>query len=273
MNPLLTKGKTIGGLIMEELKVIHEQTVLENEFKVYGTKEQPLFLAKDIASWIGHSNVSKMVASVDEEEKRLHQLSTLTNGYSATFLTEDGLYEVLMQSRKPIAKQFKKQVKEILKQIRLTGGAVNNEEEFIKNYFPSFSEDVKKVMILDLRSQNEKLKTRLKQAKPAMQFVETISQSKDSMLIRDYCHLISSPTCKFGEKAMFKWLRESKYLQSNNQPYQRYVELGVLEVIERPIYLRNSVQISFTPRITAKGQIYFYKKLLEQGLISVKEAN
>ena len=40
------------------------------------------------------------------------------------FLTEDGLYEVLMQSRKPIAKQFKKKVKEILKQIRKTGGYI-----------------------------------------------------------------------------------------------------------------------------------------------------
>ena len=52
-----------------------------------------------------------MVASVDEEEKEVHRISTLTNGYSATFLTEDGLYEVLMQSRKPIAKAFKKEVK------------------------------------------------------------------------------------------------------------------------------------------------------------------
>ena len=52
---------------------------------------------------------------VDEDEKVIHQLSTLTNGYSATFLTEDGLYEVLMQSRKPIAKAFKKEVKQNIK--------------------------------------------------------------------------------------------------------------------------------------------------------------
>lgn len=63
-----------------------------------------------------------MVNMIDEEEKQIHQLSTLTNGYSATFLTEDGLYEVLMLSRKPIAREFKKQVKLILKQIRETGG-------------------------------------------------------------------------------------------------------------------------------------------------------
>ena len=109
------------------------------DLKIYGTNENPLFLAKDVAEWIdysktsqGYYNTSKMLMTIDEdekltitnsnsggskiyltedeEEKEIHRLSTLTNGYSATFLTEDGLYEVLMQSRKPIAKDFKKEV-------------------------------------------------------------------------------------------------------------------------------------------------------------------
>lgn len=81
------------------------------DFKVYGTPENPLFLAKDVAEWIDYdiSNVSKMVKNVDEDEKIIAR----TNNTSATFLTEDGLYEVLMQSRKPIAKAFKKEVKKI----------------------------------------------------------------------------------------------------------------------------------------------------------------
>ena len=76
-----------------------------------------------MAEWIEHSNPSKMVsdAELDETEYTTVFLSTLTNSYSALMLTEEGLYEVLMQSRKPIAKQFKKGVKEILKKIRKTG--------------------------------------------------------------------------------------------------------------------------------------------------------
>lgn len=64
-----------------------------------GLRENPLFLARDVAEWIDYdiSNVSKMVKNVDEDEK----ISTRTNNTSAWFLTEDGLYEVLMQSRKP----------------------------------------------------------------------------------------------------------------------------------------------------------------------------
>ena len=90
---------------------------------MYGTADEPLFKAKDVAEWIEHSNPSKMVsdAELDDSEVTMVTLSTLTNSYSAIMLTEDGLYEVLMQSRKPIAKQFKKGVKEILKSIRRTG--------------------------------------------------------------------------------------------------------------------------------------------------------
>ncbi|OFD03453.1 hypothetical protein BTGOE5_12930 [Bacillus thuringiensis] len=77
-----------------------------------------MFLAKDVAEWIGHTNTSVMLNLVDEDEKETHEFTTLNNNYSRerhlvtkkTFLTEDGIYEVLMQSRKPIAKQWKKEV-------------------------------------------------------------------------------------------------------------------------------------------------------------------
>lgn len=109
-----------------ELKVIHEQEVLGQEFKVYGSKEEPLFLAKDVATWIEHTQPSRIVHLVDTEEKVMHNTHTLGGTQAMWFLTEDGLYEVLMQSRKPIAKQFKKKVKEILKDIRNHGMYMND---------------------------------------------------------------------------------------------------------------------------------------------------
>lgn len=155
-----------------DIKVIDERSVLGKNFKVYGTTENPLFLAKNVAEWIDYSykdsrktarDTSKMLKTIDEEEKLVGTLFLSGQNREAWFLTEDGLYEVLMQSRKPIAKEFKKEVKKILKQIRLTGGAVRNEEEFIKNYFPSFSEEVKQAMVLDLRKQNEKIQKELEE--------------------------------------------------------------------------------------------------------------
>jgi len=108
---------------MNELQIIEQREVLGKDFKIYGDIENPLFLAKDVAEWIEHSNPSKMITDADlpEEEIVKKMMGTITNSYSALFLTEDGLYEVLMQSRKPIAKKFKAQVKEILRSIRKHG--------------------------------------------------------------------------------------------------------------------------------------------------------
>ena len=110
-----------------ELKIIDKRELLGKQFKIYGDLENPLFLAKDVASWIEHTNVTKMLLNIDDEEKLVlkipsnNLLEGLQKNTEYTFLTEDGLYEVLMLSRKPIAKEFKKEVKKILKLIRKTG--------------------------------------------------------------------------------------------------------------------------------------------------------
>ena len=117
----------------EAIKVIAEQNVLGKEFHIYGTIEEPLFLAKDVAEWIdyaktgnGDFDVSKMVKSVDDDEKFTTNI-VRSDGRARmqSFLTEYGLYEVLMQSRKPIAKKFKKEVKRILHDLRLNGTVVS----------------------------------------------------------------------------------------------------------------------------------------------------
>lgn len=108
-----------------KLMIIDERNLFGKHFRIYGTKENPLFLAKDVAEWIEHSKVSMMLDGVDEDEKLRETILTSGQRREMWFLTEDGLYEVLMQSRKPIAKAFKKEVKKILKQIRQTGGYIN----------------------------------------------------------------------------------------------------------------------------------------------------
>ena len=108
-------------VIEREISIVSRSNFMGQEVDVYGTAEEPLFLAKDVAKWIGHSDVSMMMRNVDEDEKVTSNVCTPGGRQNAWFLTEDGLYEVLMQSRKPIAKQFKKGVKDILKTIRRTG--------------------------------------------------------------------------------------------------------------------------------------------------------
>ena len=103
-----------------ELKQVETVTLLGKEFVIYGTVEEPLFLARDVANWIEHSNSRAMLESVDEDEKGVRIVYTPGGNQESWFLTENGVYEVLMLSRKPIAKSFKKEVKKLLHELRLS---------------------------------------------------------------------------------------------------------------------------------------------------------
>ncbi|HEL2504765.1 TPA: hypothetical protein TZ302_002060 [Streptococcus suis] len=105
------------------IKHLTDTQVLETTLAVYGTNDRPLFLAKDIAKVLEYdkSSINKMLNNVDRSEKVRNIVPTKGGNQEAWLLTEEGLYEVLMNSRKPIAKQFKTQVKAILKDIRQKG--------------------------------------------------------------------------------------------------------------------------------------------------------
>lgn len=109
------------------VQILKQHELLGKSFSVYGTPEQPLFKAQDVAEMLSLTNPREFIKRVDDEEVR--KLNLRGQSGEAWFLTEDGLYEILMQSRKPIAKQFKKGVKEILKEIRKSGGYIQSQPD------------------------------------------------------------------------------------------------------------------------------------------------
>lgn len=111
----------------KQIQVLKQTELCGRQFAVYGTAEQPLFKAQDVAEMLSLTNVSDMVKRVDEDEVTKFNLGSLSG--DTWFLTEDGLYEILMQSRKPVAKEFKRGVKTILKEIRRTGGYIAAKED------------------------------------------------------------------------------------------------------------------------------------------------
>ena len=115
---------------MNELEIIDEREVLGKQLRIYGDFENPLFLAKDVAEWIDYDKekVGQMLNTVDIDEKITSPIYYSGQVRNMWFVTEDGLYEVLMQSRKSIAKQWKKKVKAILKSIRKNGGYIVTKE-------------------------------------------------------------------------------------------------------------------------------------------------
>ena len=113
----MSKSATITA-VKSNVAVLRKCEFLGKTLSVFGTSDTPFFLAKEIASVLDLTNVSEFITRVDEDERSKFNLGRQGDAW---FLTEYGLYEVLMQSRKPIAKEFKKGVKKILKDIRQQG--------------------------------------------------------------------------------------------------------------------------------------------------------
>ena len=103
-------------------------TLMGQEFIMYGNIENPIFLANDVAKLIEYSEdkVGQMLNTVDDDEKLTDTINRGGQGREMWFVTEYGLYELLMQSRKPLAKAFKGEIKSLLHKVRLHGFAERN---------------------------------------------------------------------------------------------------------------------------------------------------
>lgn len=252
----MTKEKNV-------VEIIKEQEVLGKAFRIYGTVEQPLFLAKDVAEMIKHSKPRDMVQNVDDEEKvkMPFKMATSRSTQEQWFLTEDGLYEVLMQSRKPIAKQFKKEVKNILKQMRLTGGSVvsGREEDFVEFYFSKFSDDTKLAMVKDLQEQNDKMKNLIQEQSKSVAFVKLVNETNGTKSMKEFADTLG--IVGLGRNTLYELLREMEIILWNDTiPYRKYIDQGYLTVNES--IARNGELVCST-RITPKGQVWLTKKILK----------
>ena len=179
-----------------ELQVIDEREILGKRFRVYGDFENLLFLAKDVAEWIDYSkksngsyDVNSMLRMVDEDEKLVRKISVSGQNRNMWFLTEDGFYEVCMQSTKPNAKIFKKEVKKILKTIRKTGmymtdnvwDTITNNPEKLGEVLINYGKVKRELEHLE--EENQIQKQLIAEYKPIKEYVDTILSSEDTMTI------------------------------------------------------------------------------------------
>lgn len=111
----------VEAITKEELAEVKTLTIFDSVFEVYGTLQDPRFLAIQVAEKIEYSpdKIGQMLENVDDDEKLTDTIYRGGQNREMWFLTENGLYELLMQSRKPIAKEFKRQVKIALRHLRL----------------------------------------------------------------------------------------------------------------------------------------------------------
>lgn len=255
---------------MTQLQIIHEQEVLAKKFKVYGTSENPLFLAKDVADWIEHSNPRMMLKSVDEDEKVVNNVYTHGGTQETWFLTEDGLYEVLMQSRKPIAKQFKKQVKNILKEIRLNGGYIvttkdDDEMTILAKGFLIAQKTVERQ-----KRENEALHQQIEEDAPFTKFGKVVAISDGAINVGTFAKMLyEKHGINLGRNKLMAWLRENGYLikqhgAERNLPKQKYIENGWFRVRPAIVARTEGDMQTGTPLITGKGQVALANILLTE---------
>ena len=241
-----------------ELQIITEQEVLGKHFTVYGTADEPLFLAKDVAEWIEHSKPSIMVDTVDEDEKLRETIFTSGQNREVWFLTENGLYEVLMQSRKPLAKEFKKKVKEILKSIRKHG--LYAIDDLLDNPDMAIAalQKLKEERQLRLKAQEEIAQKNqiIQELQPKATYYDLVLQNKSlvaiSVIAKDY---------GMSAKKLNKILHELKiqFKQGNTWLlYQKYAGKGYTQSKTHTIDADYSKMHTYW---TQKGRLFLYDLL------------
>jgi anti-repressor protein len=230
---------------------------------------EPWFVAKDVCDVLGFKNPSDATKYLDEDERTLIKNPSGNGGSRATIINESGLYSLILRSRKPEAKRFKKWVtSEVLPSIRKHGGYVQASIDESPEEIMARALLVAQRTIESIKEQKELAEAQLKADRPKVLFAESVEASEDSILVRDMAKLIQQATgYKTGGTRFYQWLRDNGYLikggSDKNMPTQYGMDLGLFEVVERGIHQYGDIKLMRTTKITGKGQTYFINKFMK----------
>ena len=227
---------------------------------------EPYFVAMDIAKALGYSDTQAMTRRLDDDE-----VSTYTDNSSGQvrhikIINESGLYNAILGSKKPEAKQFKKWVtSEVLPSIRKHGAYLTPEkiEEVLLN--PDTIIQLANQVKAEKEAKEKALKL-IESQKPMVKFAKRIGSCASTLSIQDFAKVISDKTrYTIGQNRLYALLRGSGYLMRDNKPYQRYIDMGVFEVKEATYtnQTTNEEVAYLKTRVTAKGQQYLLERVDE----------
>lgn len=235
-----------------------------NHIRIVEEQNDIRFVGVDIARSLGYSNPQKALR--DHCKGVNDSFIPTTGGIQALKTIPKGdVFRLIVRSKLPSAQRFEEWVfDEVLPELQDKKAYVVAQPEeppevIIARGLIAAQEALK-------RSEQERQDAldRLEAQKPLVAFAEVIEKSQDSLLVRDFAKAISKRGFVIGERRLFQWLRDRKYIDRKNMPYQRFIDQGLFEVTETPVPRSTGIQLRFTSRITAKGQIYFYNKLTQE---------
>lgn len=248
---------------MNDLKVF-ENTEF-GKIRVLEMSGEPWFVGKDVAEILGYRNGSRDInRHVDDEDRQNYQNGTSEiNNRGMTIINESGLYSLILSSKLPNAKTFKRWVtSEVLPSIRKTGGYIDGQESM------SDAELMAKALLV-ANKQIEERNREIERMKPKEIFADAVAASKTSILIGELAKLLRQNGIEIGQNRLFLWMRENGYLIRRkgtdwNMPTQKAMELELFEVKETVInHASGYTTTNKTVKVTGKGQQYFINKFLE----------
>lgn len=232
------------------------------------------FVARDVCACLGIGNTGDVIAALDDDEKGIDSIDTPGGRQEMSTVSEPGLYSLILRSRKPEAKRFKRWIThEVLPSIRKTGSygvpAIPNFTDPVAAARAWADSEEKRRIAHEARLA---LEQKMEEVRPKVVFAESIEVAKTSILVGEMAKLIKQATgYDIGQNRFFEWLRSRGYLHKEgsqtNMPTQRSMDAGWMEIKEGTrIGSSGESRITRTPKITGKGQIYFinlFKRLVE----------
>lgn len=220
-------------------------------------KGEPWFIGKDVATVLGYSNVRDALCKhVDKEDKGVANCDSLGGRQKTTIINESGLYSLILSSKLPRAREFKRWVtSEVLPQIRRTGG-----------YIPLAAEDDEKTILAKaVRILNRTLEQKdelLEAQRPKVEFADAVTTGDGCILMSELAKLLTRNGYPTGRTRLFRWMRENGYIfKRSTEPIQKWVEEGIFATSVTMIKTHHGSEERVTTKVTGKGQEYFLSKL------------
>ena len=229
---------------------------------------EPWFVSADPLKILGLNRSS--IATLDEDEKGVHSVDTLGGRQEVSIISEPGLYSLILRSRKPEARKFKRWIThEVLPSIRKHGmyatpqaaeAMLADPDMMIRALEEIKAERAKRAELEELRESE----------RPKVLFADSVATAHTSILVGDLAKILKGNGLDVGANRLFAMLREDGYLirrqgTSWNMPTQRSMELGLFEIKETAItHSDGHVTVNKTPKVTGKGQVYFVNRYTEE---------
>ena len=253
---------------------MNEIRIFENEKfgKIRTTliEDEPWFVAADVCGALEIGNPSQAISRLDEDEKVTlttdeGHFGKLGGAQMLNVVSEAGLYSLILRSRKPEAKIFKRWIThEVIPSIRKYG--VYATEEVLDKMINSPEFGIK--LLTSLKEEREKRKAlenivevqggQLEEQKPLVEFANRVFDTEHLISVGEMAKLLRDKGFNVGRNKFFKYLRDNKVLMENNIPYQKYIDAGYFQV--RETSNRNG-GVFLVTYITGKGQMYLVDKV------------